>query len=96
MKSPGATFVLEFSKFSQDSIQTTLVCSKCAGVFQKEFPIALEGLTSQFKCPVCNTMGEADLPYKEGEEPEKLQEDLEEPEGEEEEVEAQGSSGSSS
>ncbi|AIF83807.1 hypothetical protein NTE_01746 [Candidatus Nitrososphaera evergladensis SR1] len=72
----NTTFLLETIKFSQDNLHTTLACSKCAEVFQKEFPLALEGLTSQFKCPICGAVGEADLPSKEGEEPEKLQEDL--------------------
>jgi Zn finger protein HypA/HybF involved in hydrogenase expression len=85
-------FLVEAAKFSQDNIHTTLACSKCAEVFQKEFPIALEGLTSQFKCPVCGALGEADLPYKEGEEQEKLQEDLVVGEAEVEEWDTGGSS----
>lgn len=72
----NTAFLLKMSKFNQDIIGATLACSNCAEVFQKEFPLALEGLTTRFKCPVCGTFGEADLPYKEAGEPEKLQEDL--------------------
>jgi len=57
-------FRLQSHKFSTDNIQTTLVCSKCDEVFSKEFPLDLEGQTIEFKCPVCNSAGEADLPYK--------------------------------
>jgi len=46
----------------------------------------LEGQTIEFKCPVCGTVGETDLPYKSAEEREELDEDIEdiEEEGEEE------------
>jgi DNA-directed RNA polymerase subunit RPC12/RpoP len=57
-------FRLQSHKFSTDNIQTTLVCSKCDEVFSKEFPLDLEGQTIEFKCPVCNSGGEADLPIK--------------------------------
>ena len=86
--SPITTFILEASKFSQDNLQTTLVCANCTEVFQKEFPIELEGVTAEFKCPVCNSVGEADLPYKVADEPEKLQADLLDSQDEEEEEEA--------
>ena len=65
-------FRLQSHKFSTDNIQTTLVCSKCDEVFSKEFPLDLEGQTIEFKCPVCNSAGEADLPYKSAEEREDL------------------------
>lgn|SRR5512146_1649050 len=88
LRSNGAltntAFLTEAVKFSQDdNIQATLACSKCTEVFQKEFPLALEGQTTQFKCPVCGVLGEADLPYKEADEIEKIQEDLAEVEPEE-------------
>ena len=57
-------FRLQSHKFSADNIQTTLVCSKCDEVFSKEFPLDLEGQTIEFKCPVCNSAGEADLPVQ--------------------------------
>jgi hypothetical protein len=40
------------------------------------FPLDLEGQTIEFKCPVCNSSGEADLPYKKIEEREELEEDF--------------------
>ena len=57
-------FRVQSHKFSQDNIHTTLVCSKCDEVFSKEFPLALEGQTIEFKCPVCGVPGEADIPYR--------------------------------
>jgi len=42
----------------------------------------LEGQTIEFKCPVCNSSGEADLPYKSAEEREDLEEDFDEVEEE--------------
>ena len=36
------------------------------------------GETIEFKCPVCNCAGEADIPYKPVEEREELEEDLSE------------------
>jgi rRNA maturation endonuclease Nob1 len=72
----NTTFRVQSHKFSQDNIQTTLVCSKCDEVFSKEFPLDLE-------CPVCGVPGEADLPYKSAEEREELEEDFEEVEEEE-------------
>src|SRR5919197_1463366 len=49
----NTSFRVQAHKFSQDNIQTTLVCSKCDEVFSKEFPLDLEGQTIEFKCPVC-------------------------------------------
>src|SRR5919199_4221961 len=79
----NTSFRVQSHKFSQDNIQTTLVCSKCDEVFSKEFPLDLEGQTIEFKCPVCGVPGEADLPYKSAEEREELEEDFEEVEEEE-------------
>src|ERR687892_1128033 len=81
----SGTFRVQSHKFSQENIQTTLVCSKCDEVFSKEFPLDLEGQTIEFKCPVCNSVGEADLPYKSAEEREELDEDIEDVEEESEE-----------
>ena len=69
-------FLLQSHKFSTDNIEGTLVCSKCDDVFTKEFPLDLEGQTIEFRCPVCNSAGEADIPYKPVEEREELEEDL--------------------
>lgn len=69
-------FLLQSHKFSNDNIEATLVCLKCDEVFKKDFPVDLEGQTIQFKCPVCNTVGEADLPYKKTEERLELEEDF--------------------
>jgi hypothetical protein len=79
-------FLLQSHKFSNDNIEGTLVCLKCDEVFTKQFPLGLEGETIEFKCPVCNSAGEADIPYKPVEEREELEEDLTEleQEGEEE------------
>ena len=71
-----STFLLQSHKFSNDNIEVTLVCLKCDEVFKKDFPVDLEGQTIQFKCPVCNAIGEADLPYKKSEGREKLEEDF--------------------
>lgn len=82
----GTIFRVQSHKFSQDNIQTTLVCSNCDQVFSKDFLLDLEGQTIEFKCTVCGTQGEADLPYKSAEEREELDETIEdiEDEGEEE------------
>jgi len=69
-------FLLQSHKFSNDNIEATLVCLKCDEVFKKDLPLDLEGQTIQFKCPVCNSSGEADLPYKAVEEREEIEEDL--------------------
>ena len=79
---PSTIFRIQSHKFSQDSIQTTQVCSKCDEIFSKEFPLDLEGQTIEFKCPVCGAVGEADLPYKSAEEREEFEEDFEEVEEE--------------
>jgi phage FluMu protein Com len=77
-------FRLESNKFSTENIQATLVCSKCDEVFSKEFPIDLEGQTIEFKCPICSSVGETDLPYKSSEERENLDLDLDQVENEQE------------
>ncbi|MDW0169672.1 MAG: hypothetical protein QOK79_09040 [Nitrososphaeraceae archaeon] len=77
-------FRLESNKFSTENIQATLVCSKCDEVFSKEFPVDLEGQTIEFKCPICSSVGETDLPYKSSEERENLDLDLDEVENEQE------------
>jgi hypothetical protein len=69
-------FLLQSHTFNNDNIEATLVCLKCDEVFKKDFPLDLEGQTIQFKCPVCNSPGEADLPYKKIEEREELEEDF--------------------
>jgi hypothetical protein len=69
-------FRLQSNKFSYDNIKATLVCPKCNEVFSKEFPLELEGQTINFKCPVCSSSGEADLPYKNPEDREHLKLDL--------------------
>ena len=84
-----SSFRVQAHKFSPDNIQTTLVCSKCDEVFQKEFPLDLEGQTTEFKCPVCGVPGEVDLPYKSADEREKLEEEFEEAEEEESGEEAE-------
>lgn len=74
----NSSFLLQTIKFSPDNIRTDLVCSRRDDVFQKEFPVDLEGQTVEFKCPVCGTLGEADLPYKSVDEREEIKERLEE------------------
>jgi len=76
-------FRLQSNKFSTDNIEATLVCSKCTEVFSKEFPLDLEGQTIEFKCPVCSSAGEADLPYKSPEVRDNLELDLDLVEAEE-------------
>lgn len=82
-----STFLLQSHKFSNDNIEATLVCLKCDEVFKKDFPVDLEGQTIQFKCPICNAVGEADLPYKKIEERQELEEDFGEIEQDSEEFE---------
>jgi len=77
-----ALFLMQSHKFTPDSIDVTLACSKCDEVFTKEFPLDLEGQTTEFKCPVCNYTGEADIPFKPVEEREEIEEDSTEPEQE--------------
>jgi hypothetical protein len=72
----NALFLLQSHKFSNDNIEGTLVCSKCDEVFMKQFPLGLEGETIEFRCPVCNSAGEADIPFKPVEEREEFEEDL--------------------
>jgi hypothetical protein len=72
----STVFRLQSNKFSTDSIRTTLVCPKCQEIFSKEYPLDLEGQTIEFKCPVCFSGGEADLPSKNPEEKEDLELDL--------------------
>ena len=80
----SSLFRLESNKFSTENIQATLVCSKCDEVFSKEFPVDLEGQTIEFKCPICSSVGETDLPYKSSEERENLDLDLDQVENEQE------------
>ena len=42
-------FRVQSHKFTQENIQTTLVCSNCDEVFTKEFLLDLEGQTIEFK-----------------------------------------------
>lgn len=77
-----ALFLLQSHKFSPENFEGTLVCSNCDEIFTKQFPLDLEGQTIEFKCPVCNSVGEADIPFKPTEEREKIEEDLIEPEEE--------------
>jgi hypothetical protein len=72
-------FLLQSHKFSTDSINGTLVYSKCDGVFKKQFPLDLEGQTIEFRCPVCNLAGEADISYKPVDERDEIDEDLTDP-----------------
>ena len=75
-------FLLQSHKFTTDNIETAMVCAKCDEIFTKQFPLDLEGQTIEFRCPVCNSVGEADIPFKPTEEREKIEEDLIEPEEE--------------
>ena len=72
----STVFRLQWNKFSTNSIHTTLVCPRCQEIFSKEFPLDLEAQTIEFKCPVCVSGGEADLPYKNPEEKDNLELDL--------------------
>ena len=47
----------------------------------------LEGQTIEFKCPICGSRGETDLPYRSPEERENLDLDLDQPEDELENIE---------
>jgi len=60
-------------------------CPKCDEVFKKKFPLDLEGQITEFKCPVCSTASEADLPSKDIEQREEFEGDLYE--GGEEDIE---------
>ena len=79
-------YLLQSHKFSTENIQATLVCPKCDQVFIKEFPLDLEGQITEFKCPVCSSASEADLPSKGLEQQEEFEGDLYEV-GEEDNVE---------
>lgn len=74
-------FLIQSHKFSPENFEGILVCSKCDEIFTKQFPLDLEGQTIEFKCPVCNSVGEADIPFKPVDERENI-EDLLEPEEE--------------
>jgi hypothetical protein len=50
--------------------------SKMRRDFQKEFPLDIEGQITEFKCPVCNSASEADLPSKGIEEQKEFEGDL--------------------
>ena len=78
-------YLLQSHKFSNENIQATLVCPKCDEVFKKKFPLDLEGQITEFKCPVCSTASEADLPSKDIEQREEFEGDLYE--GGEEDIE---------
>jgi hypothetical protein len=71
-------FLLQSHKFTTDNIEGTLAYPKCDEAFTKQFPLDLEGQTIEFRCPVCNSAGEADIPYKPAEEREGLEQDLNE------------------
>jgi hypothetical protein len=79
---PKTLFLLQSHKFTPDNIDAAMVCEKCDEIFTKQFPLDLEGQTIEFRCPVCNSVGEADIPFKPIEEREKIEEDLIEPEEE--------------
>lgn len=57
-------YLLQGHKFRNENIEATLACPKCEEIFKKEFPLDLEGQITEFKCPVCNSASEADLPSK--------------------------------
>jgi hypothetical protein len=71
-------FLVQSHKFSRDNFKTTLVFPKCEEAFKKEFPIDLEGQITEFRCPVCNGSGEANLPFSGIEERERIDRDHEE------------------
>ena len=69
-------YLLQSHKFGNENIQATLLCPKCNQVFKKEFPLDLEGQITEFKCPVCSSASEADLPSKGLEQQEEFEGDL--------------------
>jgi len=69
-------YLLQSHKFGTENIEATLVCPKCNQVFKKEFPLDLEGQITEFKCPVCSSASEADLPSKGLEQQEEFEGDL--------------------
>ena len=68
-------YIVKSHKFTNDNVEATFVCPKCDGVFIKDFPLDLEGQIIEFKCPVCKSSNEADLPYKKIDEREELARD---------------------
>ncbi len=80
-------FRIESNKFTTEKIQAILVCSKCDEIFTKEFPVDLEGQAIEFKCSICFSAGEADLPYKSAEEQGNFDLDLDQVEAEQEDSE---------
>jgi len=77
---------LQSHKFGNENIEATLVCPKCDENFKKEFPLDLEGQITEFKCPVCNSTSEADIPSKGLDQQEEFEGDLYEV-GEEDNIE---------
>jgi Zn finger protein HypA/HybF involved in hydrogenase expression len=69
-------YLLQAHKFGYENIEATLACPKCEEIFKKEFPLDLEGQITEFKCPVCNSASEADLPSKRLEQQEEFEADL--------------------
>lgn len=69
-------YLLQSHKFGNENIEATLACPKCEEIFKKEFPLDLEGQITEFKCPVCNSTSEADLPSRGLEEKEEFEGDL--------------------
>ena len=69
-------YLLQSHKFGNENIEATLACPKCEEIFKKEFPLDLEGQITEFKCPVCNSSSEADLPSRGLEEKEEFEGDL--------------------
>jgi len=67
---------LQSHRFGTENIEATLACPKCEGIFKKQFPLDLEGQITEFKCPVCNSPGEADLPSRDLEQQEEFEGDL--------------------
>ena len=69
-------YLLQSHRFGTENIEATLACPKCEGIFKKEFPLDLEGQITEFKCPVCSSASEADLPSKGLEQREEFEGDL--------------------
>ena len=69
-------YLLQTHKFGNENIEATLACPKCEEIFKKEFPLDLEGQITEFKCPVCNSASEADLPARGIEAQEEFEGDL--------------------
>lgn len=79
-------YILESHKFTNDNVEATFVCPKCDGVFVKDFPLDIEGQIIEFRCPVCKSSNEADIPYKKIDEREDLERDIVDIEEEDEQV----------